>query len=145
SRGDFSAGWRHPSRSAFRSAYRYWHRGSTREELKLTPGTKPKIKIPQRFGTAPNAEKHTSFDVGCGVDWQRFGGQVISMLEDIYGLVQDNSRVGVMKLEAARFMTYGPSDLLNDEVQRLVNDGIVEHVQYDDDVHIRLLILRYPP
>ena len=145
SRGDFSAGWRHPSRSAFRSAYRYWHRGSTREELKLTPGSKPKIKIPQRFGTAPNAEKHTSFDVVFAGDWQRYGGPQKSMLEEIYALVQDNYRVGVMNLEAARFMTDGPSDPLNDEVQRLVNDGIVEHVQYDDDVHIRLLVLRYPP
>src|SRR5699024_1679025 len=96
SRGDFSAGWRHPSRSAFRSAYRYWHRGSTREELKLTPGSKLKIKIPQRFGTAPNAEKHTSFDVVFAGDWQRYGGPQKSMLEEIYALVQDNYRVGVM-------------------------------------------------
>lgn len=145
SRGDFSAGWRHPSRSAFRSAYRYWHRGSTLEELKLTTGSKPKIKIPQRFATAPNAEMHSSFDVVFAGDWQRYGGPQKSMLEEIYALVQDNYRVGVMNLEAARFMTDGPSDPLNDEVQRLVNDGIVEHVQYDDDVHVRLLVLRYPP
>lgn len=145
SRGDFSAGWRHPSRSSFRSAYRYWHRNSSRADLKLSSGSSPRVKIPKRFMADGDVPRQSGFDVVFAGDWQRYGGPQKSMLEEIYALIQDDYRVGVMNLEAARFMSEGPSNALNDEIQKLLNDGHVDEVQYDENVRVRLLILRYPP
>lgn len=145
SRGDFSAGWRHPSRTAFRSAYRYWHRKSSQADLNITDLRSSPVSIPRRFRTEPSESAADRYDVVFAGDWQRYGGPQKSMLEEISALWAAGYRVGILNLEAARFMTDGPSEPLNDEIQKLINQGAVGEVFYDDDVHVRLLILRYPP
>jgi len=145
SRGDFAAGWKHPSRTAFRSAYRYWHRNATLEELNVTSKSVPPVKIPSRFRVDSGAGKRPEFDVVYAGDWQRYGGPQKSMLEEIFALVGANYRVGIMNLEAARFMSEEASEPLNDVIQQLINTGTVGEVFYDDNIHLRLLILRYPP
>lgn len=145
SRGDFSAGWRHPSRTAFRSAYRFWHRKSSPGELNVESVGSPAVAIPQRFRADREELKEGGYDVVFAGDWQRYGGPQKSMLEEISALLTAGYRVGVLNLEAARFMTDGPSEPLNDEIQRLINDEVVGEIFYDDDIHVRLLALRYPP
>src|SRR5690606_33059777 len=49
-----------------------------------------------------------------------------------------------MHLEALRFMTTQDLPLCNAVVE-LLNSGDVQMVQLDDAVHIRTLLLRYPP
>lgn len=144
SRGDFSAGWRHPSRGSFRSSYRYWHRHSSQEDLKIWSDSSPAVKVPHRFAVEPTSAP-TELDVVFAGDWERYGGPQKSMLEEIHALVEANYRVGILDLEAARFMSEGASGALNDEIQKLINDGVVEEAMYDDETRVRLLILRYPP
>lgn len=144
SRGDFSAGWRHASRSAFRSSYRYWHRHSSTKNLKVHTDSNPRVIVPHRY-TVDRAPEPAEVDVVFAGDWQRYGGPQKSMLEEIHALVDANYRVGILSLEAARFMSEGPSQPLNDEIQKLINNGVVKEVMYDDETRIRLLILRYPP
>lgn len=145
SRNDLSAGWRLQSRNSFMSAYRYWHRNSFLDELIVGSGQIPRVKIPRRFESLTDTEAVPDFDVVIAGDWQRYGGPQKSMLEEIYALLGANFRVGILNLEAARFMSEGTSEPLNNPVQKLINDGLVDELFYDDDVRIRLLILRYPP
>src|SRR5699024_3446079 len=53
-------------------------------------------------------------------------------------------RVGVMQMEAPRFMT-AVQKPLTPHIQTLINDGTVTEVLYDDPIRVDLLILRYPP
>lgn len=145
SRGDFSAGWRHPSRTAFRSAFRYWHRTSSQSELDISEGDPPSVAIPRRFKTETKTSAPTEYDVVFAGDWQRYGGPQKSMLEEVFALLSAGYRVGILNLEAARFMSDGPSEPLNDQIQYLINRGAVGEVFYDENVDVRLLMLRYPP
>ena len=145
SRGDFSPGWRHPARSSFRSAYRYWHRHTSADMLNIATGSAPPVKIPKRYSAIRSSDRSEPVDVVFAGDWQRYGGPQKSMLEEISALKDAGMRVGIMNLEAARFMHEGPSEPLNDHIQSLVNDGAVHEVFFDDDTDVRLLILRYPP
>src|SRR5699024_2293314 len=85
------------------------------------------------------------FDVVFAGDWQRQGGPQKSMLEEIAALKEAGYRVGIMNLEAARFMNSGAPKPLNDAVQKLINEQVIDEVFYDDFAQVRLLILRYPP
>lgn len=142
SRGDFRAGWSHPARRAFRDAYMHWHATAPADELRVDPGRAAPIPIPRRFQVAPTPQPQ--FDVVLAGDWRQSGGPQKSMLEEIRALRRANYSVGVLHMEAARFMTVAPGRLIP-AVQDLINRGEVSQVLLDDDVRIRLLILRYPP
>lgn len=144
SRQEFAPGWKHSTRRSFRSSYEYWHANAPSEELKLSEGAAPKVHIPRRFEIDRHL-RETQFDVVFAGDWQQFGGPQKSMLEEIQALKQAGYKVGVMNLEAARFMTRQNQKPLVPAIQQLINDGFVEEVHYDEPLKIRLLILRYPP
>lgn len=145
SRSDFAPGWRHTSRRSFRSSYEYWHRSSSRKELHVDKESSPPVKIPRRFEVRDDTGKLPSFDVIFAGDWQNFGGPQKSMLEEIRALLRLGYRIAIMNLEAGRFMSKSDQATLNDEVQALINNGTVDEVLYDEEVHAHLLILRYPP
>ncbi|UJH70089.1 hypothetical protein [Ornithinimicrobium sp. INDO-MA30-4] len=66
------------------------------------------------------------------------------MLEEIEAAKAAGLRVGIMHLEALRFMT--TSDLpLCDAVLAKIAAGEVDWLQLDDDVDIDVLMIRYPP
>src|SRR5699024_3140628 len=67
------------------------------------------------------------------------------MLQEIRALRSQNLRIGILDLEAARFMYRRQRLPLTKHIQDLINSGVVDEVLYDEDVHIRLLVLRYPP
>jgi hypothetical protein len=144
SREEFAAGWRHPARTSFKSAYRYWHRYTTPAQLAQVPSVPPPVQVPARF-KSDTPQVTRQLDVVFAGDWQRYGGPQKSMLEEIAALTQAGYRVGIMNLEAARFMHGGEPKPLTDAVQKLINEGSVNEVFYDEDIQVRLLILRYPP
>lgn len=145
SRSDFAPGWRHSARRTFRSSYTYWHRTSPSSGLRLVDSINPKVKIPRRFLKDYTSDRSAEFDVVFAGDWQQFGGPQKSMLEEIYALKQADYRLAVLNLEAARFMGKSGQTPLADPIQKLINEGLVDEVLYDDAVHTRLLVLRYPP
>lgn len=145
SRSDFSAGWSHPTRDSFKSAYGLWHSSSDWSELRLDLANQKYVPIfsPQRICGGNRGAKAT-YDVVLAGDWKKFGGPQKSMLEELKALLNGGYRVAVMHMEAARFMSTR-SDNLNEPIQSLLNKGQVDQVFYDDDVEVRLFVLRYPP
>lgn len=143
SRSDFRAGWSHPARRQFKSSYTHWHATATRSELTLAGNSAPMLNIPTRF-RVDGAVRLPHLDVVLAGDWRQYGGPQKSMIEEIRALVAHGFKVGVMQLEAPRFMTKVLKPL-TPHVQQLINDGTVEEVLYDDEVNIDLLVLRYPP
>lgn len=142
SRSDFRAGWAHPARRAFSGAYTYWHQHADRQELVLDPQSPPPIPIPRRFQVEDPAP--IDLDVVFAGDWRQLGGPQNSMLNEIEALRQKGLRVGVLHLEAARFMSKMAKPM-NEKVQALINCGAVTQVLPDDIGTVDLLILRYPP
>lgn len=144
SRKEFAPGWMHSARRSFRSAYVYWHENASSKELKLMDGTQPKVYIPHRL-KSQTEPLNVEFDVVFAGDWEHYGGPQRSMLEEIFALKRAGLRVGIMNLEATRFMTSNIQKRLVPSIQKLINDGYVEQIHYDDQFKVDLLILRYPP
>ena len=145
SRSDFSAGWSHPTRDSFKSAYSLWHSNSDSSELRLDLANQESVPIfsPQRIRGGKRSEE-SAYDVVLAGDWKKLGGPQKSMLEELRALLNGGYKVAVMHMEAARFMRT-QSDNLNEPIQSLLNSGQVDQVFYDDEAIVRLLVLRYPP
>lgn len=145
SRSDFAAGWSHPSRDSYKSAYNLWHSTAEKQELRLKVSDETPLPVfaPRRIRGAKNMGE-TAYDVVLAGDWKKYGGPQKSMLEEIKALTNAGYRVGVLHLEAARFMSTRSEDL-NEPIQTLLNKGVVDQVFYDDELAVNLLVLRYPP
>jgi len=142
SRADFGAGWRHPARHAFRDAYMYWHENSSPADLALDISSrKPILPVPDRFAIT---SEDREYDVVLAGDWRSYGGPQRSMIEEISALHERGLSIGIMHLEAARFMTTKDQRLC-DPIRDLVARGIVRRVLIDDPHRIRVMVLRYPP
>jgi glycosyltransferase involved in cell wall biosynthesis len=148
SSADFRAGWVHPARLAYRSAYALWHEkiksGAMDGYLPRTNAVRPfpapaHLNIPREHGTM---SKH--FDVIFASDWRPYGGPQKSMIEEIEALTRRGMRVAIVHMEAYRFMTEHQKPLCT-QIQELVNRGTVDHVLLSDDVSVSVLVIRYPP
>lgn len=84
------------------------------------------------------------FDVVLAGDWRKYGGPQKSMIEEIHALVGAGYKVGVLHMEAARFMAVDTDNLCR-PIQQLINKGYVGQVAYNEPASTKLLILRYPP
>lgn len=147
SASDFSAGWRHGSRNEYTQAHRDFH-----EQIRagapayLDPLAPRPFPAPRRWSTRL-ADTHgpaPRFDVVFAGDWRRHGGPQNSMLAEIAACRADGLRVGLMHLEALRFMTRR-NDALCAPARDLLATGEVEWVHLDDRADIGTLLLRYPP
>jgi O-antigen biosynthesis protein len=145
---EFREGWIHPARFAYRSAYTLWHEqiaaGSADPYLPKDLRRRP-FPAPSHIRQA-GAELTTKsrYDVILASDWRPFGGPQKSMLEEIAALTRQGMRVGVLNIEAYRFMTTQRKSLCR-PIQELINDGTVGHVLHSDEVETSLLVVRYPP
>ena len=143
SRNEFRAGWRHPARWAYQSAYGLWH-----EQIR-TGGVSPRLERgTTRAFAAPRhltrRDDPARYDVVFAGDWRSFGGPQKSMFEEIQALTRRGMRVGITHLEALRLMTKHGQPLCR-EIQEIVNAGTVDHVLLADDVDVSVLVIRYPP
>lgn len=148
SAGEFRAGWRHPARHQYKSLYGAWHERirSGAASPYLDPALGRVFPEPLRWeGPADvTLARPRSFDLCLAGDWRRFGGPQRSMVEEIRAARSAGLQVAVMHLEALRFM--GGRDVpVTPELVRLVEEGEVTWVLPDDDVDIRVLMVRYPP
>lgn len=142
SRADFKAGWQHPARRAFSSSYTHWHQTSVPADLKLPAEKSAPVVTPHRFAGEKNFSQR--FDIVYAGDWTQLGGPQFSMLNEIQALQGKGLHIGVMHLDAARFMSTAAKKLCS-PVQELINSGEVTHLLADDSAEVDLLILRYPP
>src|SRR5690606_1753500 len=137
SSNEFSRGWRHPARHAYKCAYGQWHSriAAGAESPFLDPMAARRFPEPRRWAepVAPALTAPRSIDLCLAGDWRRWGGPQRSMMEEIHAARQAGLRVAIMHLEAFRFMT--AKDLpLCAPVLDLVNSGAVEWIHPDDDV-----------
>jgi hypothetical protein len=147
SSSEVGAGWIHPARAAYRSAYDRWHRrikvGEASPYLPRDQKQRPFAASAHLAGLAGPAPTPT-YDVVLASDWRQFGGPQKSMLEEIKALTALGMRVGIMQLESFRFMTEVRKPLCR-QVQDAINDGLVDHVLYSDRATAALVMVRYPP
>ncbi len=146
SAADFAAGWRHTSRTAYAQAHRDWHAQiGAGAPAYLDPGERRSFPAPRRWCTAQAGHQHPpAYDVLLAGDWRRHGGPQNSMLAEIAACRGAGLRVGILHLEALRFMTRR-DDALCQPVRELLAAGEVDWVHLDDQARIGTLLLRYPP
>lgn len=142
SRADFSPGWKHSSRRSFRSAYELWHRESAIEDLHISKWSRPKVAIPYRFQISHTEKQH--YEVIYAGDWQGSNSKIRSMLAEIRALLRSNAKVAILHLESGRALRATDQVPLNKDIQRLINEGLVDEVFYDDKAFTKLLILSDP-
>ncbi|SNC65369.1 Glycosyltransferase involved in cell wall bisynthesis [Kytococcus aerolatus] len=147
SAGDFSRGWRHGARHEYQHGHAARHaRIAAGEDPWLDPDGPRRTPAPLAWRTAvpvPGAPR-PQLDLVLAGDWRRWGGPQRSMLEEIRAALGAGLRVGVLHLEALRFMR-GVDDPLCAPLQELLDAGRVTRVHLDDAVEVDLLLLRYPP
>lgn len=143
SRSEFRAGWSHPARREFKFSYAHWHANALVGDLAVSDDELPPVHVPRRFRIDPSTYPDR-LDVVFAGDWRQYGGPQRSMLEEIRALTDRGYRVGVMQMEAPRFMTSAQKPL-TPQIQQLINENTVTEVLYDDPIRVDLLILRYPP
>ena len=144
SRGDYAPGWVHSSRRSFRSSYVHWHNNVCPEKLYVGDYTSPAVKIPRRFKIKDDTEFLPKFDVVFAGDWEQFGDQQKEMLEEISALHHAGFRLGILNFQSdweANRVVMAP---LNDSIQKMINEGVVDEVFYDESIDIGLLIVRGP-
>lgn len=145
---EFSNGYRHPARHQYKSLYTAWHEQIARGET--TPYLDP--ELPRRFPeplrwsrpTDVLLEPRRHLDLCLAGDWRRDGGPQRSMMEEIRAAREAGLRVGVMHLEALRFMRRR-DDPVSAPFLDMVRRGEVVWIQPDDDVDVDVLMVRYPP
>lgn len=142
SRGDFATGWVHPARHAFRGAYTYWHTTSSPKQLCQSGDEPSPLPVPRRFQIEP--QQPGQLDVVFAGDWKQLGGPQYSMLNEIAACRKMGWKVGVMDLDAARFLSVGSKQLCS-PVQELINSGEVTQVFNDEPSETQVLVIRYPP
>lgn len=150
SRTEIGAGWIHPARAAYRSSYGLFHqqiREGTASPYLPRHQRRRAITAPAHLhASGPSGESgaRPAYDVIFASDWRPYGGPQKSMLAEIAALTTRGMRVGVLQLEAFRFMTHERKPLCR-PVQELINNGTVDHILFTDEVDTSLLIIRYPP
>lgn len=127
----------------FESSYRKAHRDFSQSGANLTQNKRELDSV----WTPEKRSQHNqpqNFDVILGGDWRKFGGPQKSMIEEIKALRKAGFKVGVLHMEAGRFMETTTAPLC-DPIQEMINGGEVELCMYEQEAHANLLILRYPP
>jgi O-antigen biosynthesis protein len=148
SSAEFRAGWTHPARLAYRSAYSLWHEkikaGEEDGHLSSSNGVRPFPAPVHLKSVGARGTKSKHFDVVFASDWRPYGGPQKSMIEEIAALTGRGMHVAIIHMEAYRFMTDQKKPLCR-PIQELINSGTVEHVLISDDVFASVLVIRYPP
>lgn len=145
---EFANGWRHPARHQYKSLYTPWHEqiSQGRSDPYLDPELPRRFPEPLRWSRAtdPALEPRRHLHLCLAGDWRRDGGPQRSMMEEIHAAREAGLRVGVMHLEALRFMTTQDASV-SEPFLSMVRRGEVTWVHADDDVDIDVLMIRYPP
>lgn len=150
SRAEFKPGWHHPARESYRDAYQNWHKRILTGEaspyrenaLEPRPFPAPTRFLVDKLGARALARQHYDF-VFAG-DWRRYGGPQRSMIEEIRALTSAGFKVGILHLEAFRFMIRRMRYLC-EPLHELLAAGVVDELIVTDEATVDVLVLRYPP
>lgn len=143
SRADFRHGWTAPHRLAFSSAYRSWHgqEGNHLEPLHEGHAQPSPFVAPQRIS---GIEAGSSvLDVCFVADWRANGELERAAVDEIESLLELNLRIGVLQRDSPFSVAISPR-ALNPTIQGWVNEGVVRQVMPDEDLPVRLMVVRDP-
>ncbi|WP_345616706.1 glycosyltransferase [Serinicoccus chungangensis] len=146
---EFANGYRHPARQLYKALYTPWHDAvrAGEDTAYLDPEAPRRVPEPLRWARPPHPlldARPRELDLVVAGDWRKFGGPQRSMVEEIRAAREAGLRVGVMHLEALRFMSAQDQPLAA-PFTKMVRSGEVAWVLPDDDVDIDVLLVRYPP
>jgi len=146
SRGDFRAGWVHPSRREYTESFKNWHariRAGADPFLPADPARRA-FPAPQRFTRNTGvAVVPPAPDVILAGDYRADSATAVPLYDELVALVEQGLRVGMMQMELVG-RPVPTSRPLSPEFRRLVDDGTVDHVLPTDEVRTRLLLVHDP-
>lgn len=144
SRADFRAGWQHPARRSFWSAYKTWHAEAGKDGLRLNDASQDEVPvhIPARFTEAPTEQQQ--LDIVFAADWCATGQRQAQMFEEITQLTESGMSVGVLHLENALYLSR-ITRTYYEPIQTLISLGAVTEVLADEPFHdIDVMVVRAP-
>jgi glycosyltransferase involved in cell wall biosynthesis len=140
--------WVAPTRAAYWSAYRQWHR-----ELARGTGGSPyvaaSVRAPFPAPRAFHIDEHSkasarqAYDVVFVMDFAWLNASQRSALHEALALASAGYRVGVTHLESV-FDLRARHHLLADECQAAINRGVIDDVLLEEAVDVDVVIVRDP-
>lgn len=146
STAEFKPGWRHPSRSAYRRSYEFWHSTCKSDALRLEHAEERpnRFPLPGRFRISTQADP--KLDVVFTDDLREITGplHLRVLLDEINTALRAGLKVGVMHLRSLRDMSFERIDTFWPPISRLLREGKVLEVLTTDAFAPALLIVRRP-
>lgn len=145
SRADFRPGWSHHARRGFWGAYKQWHRRATVEALKLDQSNPPDevtVAAPSRIA-GKEWSNRKQYDLCIVSDWRGSDSEHRAVLDELFALIGSGLSVSVLHLDTP-WIGVREARALGGEVQKLVNEGLIDRIYLDDNVEVELLLVRDP-
>ena len=146
STAEFKPGWRHPSRSAYRRSYEFWHATCKSDALRLEHVEERlnRFPLPGRFRIS--SQPDPKLDVVFTDDLREVTGplHLRVLLDEINTALRAGLKVGVMHLRSLRDMSFERIDTFWPPISRLLREGKVQEVLTTDAFAPSLLIVRRP-
>lgn len=143
SRSEFKLGWRHRARSIYKESYQYWHSQAKQLNKNMyvdNKGNRDNVYCPISFKVE---KRQFVYDVILVGEWRQYGGPQKSMIEEIKALKKYNKKVAICQMEAFRFMSTEHKPKC-EAIQSMINSGLVDEVNFDDQLETEKVVLRYP-
>ena len=148
SHAEFRPGWRHPSRSAYRRAYEYWHQSARSvEALKIDDqldGARA-FPIPSRFDITRQVEIHR-IDIVFVDDFRpEFGARHLrAVWDEIRAVRRAGLRVGIVHMRSFRDVSFDAIDNYWSPIAQAIHEGDVKEVLLTDAIEVGVMIVRRP-
>lgn len=145
SRADFRPGWSHHARRAFWSGYKHWHGSVGRTELPKLVGSSESTVwniAPPRIAGADRVTRR-SFDVCVVSDWRVTTVEQRAAFDELKALATSDLSVCILQLDTPWGQTGDPRALYPD-VQRLINEGLIQRIFLDEEADVELIVVRDP-
>ncbi|GGK89654.1 glycosyltransferase family A protein [Mangrovihabitans endophyticus] len=145
SASDIRAGWMHPARRAYLSAFQEWHRRVADGEAEARRPARPLRRayaVPRRLA-GDAADRPVGYDVILAGDWTTAGGAAEAGLGQLRALAGRGMTAALAHLDVLDHLAGGAGNL-DPLVQRQINAGEVEQVMLDDRLTARLVVVQTP-
>ncbi|MGQ4582569.1 glycosyltransferase [Lysobacter sp. F60174L2] len=146
STAEFRPGWRHPSRSAYRRSYEFWHATCRSSAIRLEPDSERsgRFPLPDRFRVKARPELELDLVFADDLRGVRDPLHLRTVLDEINIALRAGLKVGVMHLRSLRDMSVERIDTFWAPVSRLLQEGKVREVLTTDAGAPGALVIRRP-
>ncbi|RZU49772.1 glycosyltransferase involved in cell wall biosynthesis [Krasilnikovia cinnamomea] len=146
SRAEIRAYWMHPARVAYSSAYLRWHEriaAGEADPYRPRDAVERPFRAPEHLTRRPGdnaSPRH--YDVVMVADWRFWQSPQRAAVAELRALVQAGRRVAVAHLETYRYVRQRRLSPIA-EIQQLVNDGAIDHVEIGQRTDADLVLVRH--